>query len=305
MAMERIEKLIPKPSRRQIGEALVLGMQIFNKNGVTHIRDMTCDLDQWQEKAKLDRELTLAVEQYFSSENPKNYTQAIKLALEAKKENLQNIRVKGVKIFFDGALGSEGALISGNYKSCRHNGLKLIDEKLLKEIMIDVWSEGLDLAVHVIGDEACDLVMKAACDVWEFADRGVLHLEHAEMVRPETIIMMKNRRVICHMQPCHYLSDRSFLSKKLGGQFKYLFPWGLLEKTGVEFHFGSDSPIEPPLVPRNFLALSEARSDGICGISSDPKRHHEHSDLLWTPNTWSEFEGDHVNSVNFRGKKII
>ena len=80
---------------------------------------------------------------------------------------------------------------------------------------------------------------------------GRLHLEHAEIVRPETMELMKGLDLVCHLQPCHWLGDHKWLKDKVGQElYSWRFPWRRMQQSEIEFDFGSDTPIEPPSVER-------------------------------------------------------
>jgi predicted amidohydrolase YtcJ len=191
-----VEELIPKRTENETRRALLKGMHIFNQAGFTHIRDLTCDEMQWREAVKLEKSglLTLAVEQYFSVGEGQDFTIALDLAEKAKKFPTKRLKVMGIKVFVDGALGSEGAWISCDYSSGTGHGLRLLDMTELKEIMIECWRRGLDLAVHVIGDEAAHQTLVTYEDLHQRGILGRLHLEHAELLRPETIALMSGRQ---------------------------------------------------------------------------------------------------------------
>ncbi len=302
-----IENRIPKRSDKDAGRALLKGMQIFNQAGFTHIRDLTCDHQQWHEAVKLDRSglLTMAVEQYFSVEEGADFTSALQMAVEARKVPTKNLRVMGLKVFVDGALGSEGAWLSCGYSSGTGHGLKLMDMSELKEIMIEAWNNQLELAVHIIGDEAAHQTMLMYNEVFNRGISGALHLEHAELLRPETVDLMTGRNVRCHLQPCHWLSDRVWLEKKIGPLKKYAFPWRALQEAQISFDFGSDSPIERPSVVDNIRAVSESADHGIPKLLGEAINYHCHSDLAWVPNTYTIFADGIPTEVVFSGEHIL
>ena len=43
-----------------------------------------------------------------------------------------------------------------------------------------------------------------------------IHLEHVQILSDETIQLIKNLKIICHMQPQHWVSDKKWLDKKEG-----------------------------------------------------------------------------------------
>jgi len=300
-------KVIPKPTSRQMRRHLLKAMQMFNRMGFTHIRDMTCSKSQWEEAVHLESSglLTLAVEQFFDAEDPHFFDSALALAVEAKRDETKQIRVKGVKIFFDGALGSEGAFISHPYTSGSGRGLQLITPELVREFCQRVWQNKLEIAIHVIGDEAVHQTVSAVLELHDKGISGPLHLEHVEMLRPETLQMMKSLDLNCHLQPCHWLSDHSWLEEKLGDLKSHVFPWRALQEAGVNFDFGSDSPIEASSVTANLQALEESAAAGVPKLLGDAVHYHSHRDHGWIPNSYSVFENGAATQVVFNGQHLF
>jgi predicted amidohydrolase YtcJ len=308
LAGSAVENLIPKADINECIRDLKAAIEIFNQAGFTHIRDMSCDEAQWNASVTLyDRgELSLAVEQCFSADHPNDFHKALNLALRARQKYPKLIRPHAVKIYFDGALGSEGALLSKPYPSGSGQGLQLLERIALKDMIREVWQHNFAVAVHAIGDEACHQVASVAHELWEMGEDGDLHIEHAQVMRPETIQLLKGRRAFCHMQPCHFLSDQFWLKEKLGTLYEYAFPWRALEDLEIRFDFGSDSPIEVPSIKNNVEALKEAASHDIQNIKKPWANYHSHPDTTWTPNTFTEFSQDFkVQRVSFFGKELL
>lgn len=306
LAMARVSEKIPKDSLALIRSDLLAGQKAFHAAGFTHIRDLTCDDLQWQVASALEKsgELELAVEQFFSADEPENFQSRLALAIEAKKERHILLRPKGVKIYFDGALGSEGALISQSYNSGSGVGLKLLEEEQLLEMMAACFTSGLEIAVHTIGDQAAQIVALCAQQLKEKNIFGRLHLEHAELLRPETISILKSLDVICHMQPCHWLSDKKWLESKIGNLVQYAFRWNALEKAKISFYYGSDSPIEKSSLQNNLIAIWDAAASGIPAPLGSWIKAHEHPDQNWCVDTFTDFKEGKPIHINFSGKKI-
>ena len=72
-----IEALLPELSDQQICAYLLKGLQIFNRAGFTHLRDLGGEERHWQEACRLDQSglLTAAIEQFFFVNDPENYNQ--------------------------------------------------------------------------------------------------------------------------------------------------------------------------------------------------------------------------------------
>lgn len=306
-AMELVEAQIPKATAFEIRRNLLKGVQIFNEAGYTHIRDMTMDAVQWNEALKLDGAglLTLAVEAYFHLKDLEHASAILDLVDQAKKSGGQHLRAKGIKIFLDGALGSEGAWLSHCYHGRSHQGLQLWDRESLREVLRLAWSRDCDVAVHVIGDEAADHIVDLAIALKIEGVKGRLHLEHGELIRPDTIKKMQGLSIECHMQPCHWLSDRHWLKNKVGELEKFAFPWRRLQEAEVYFDFGSDAPIEPASISRTLQALRESAEAGLPRLLGSPTLFMSHRDLSWVPNSYTILEDEVPRQVVFKGEHLI
>ncbi|MCB0342732.1 MAG: amidohydrolase family protein [Pseudobdellovibrionaceae bacterium] len=302
-----VRKQIPKANATQVAASLLQAVRVFNNQGITHIRDMTCSIEQWSEAVRLDDSglLTLAVEQFFSADDPADFDDAFELALQARKTTTPRLRAKGLKVYYDGALGSEGAFLSQDYPSGSGRGLVLIEPSELKQMLRRSWEQKFDIAVHTIGDQAAQDVVEVACQLWDKGFKGHLHLEHAQVLRPETVSLLVGKTVTCHLQPSHWLSDKRWLKEKLGSLYEFSFPWRQLQEAEIEFYFGSDSPIEPADIPRSLSALNDSALHGIPKLLGPGLKYHTHPDPTWVPGTFSEFSNDQVKAVVFQGKHLF
>ncbi|MEO0336091.1 MAG: amidohydrolase family protein, partial [Pseudomonadota bacterium] len=307
-AKRHVDNILPKVSAHQMNSFLLSAISEFHKNGITHVRDMTCSELQWNELLKLEGSglLKLAIEQNFSAETPDLFDAAYDLAKRALRVKTRNVRPMAMKAFYDGALGSEGALLSEPYQSGSGVGLKLLTKDQLQSFMQLAWEIDLAMAIHAIGDLAVAEVVDAAIELWDAGKTGTLHLEHAQLISPKTIAKMKGRPIVCFMQPCHFLSDKSFLKSKLSDRlYSYLFPYHQLEQSELQFYFGSDTPIEPPQVNLNHQAIEEMSELGITKPETDFELLCSHPDRAWIQNCHSKFIDGKVQSLSFDGEVII
>ncbi len=306
-AAELVRDQIPKATEFELRRQLLKGVQIFNEAGYTHIRDMTCDETQWQEAVKLDQSgvLTLAVEEYFWIRTIDQLDKMISLVIRAKRAETPNLRAMGLKVFYDGALGSEGAYLSKCYHGKDHRGLLLWKREDLHAVLRRAWEEKIDVAVHVIGDEAADQLIVTAGELKEQGVTGPLHLEHCELLRADTIKKMKGLEVYCHMQPAHWLSDRKWLKDKIGDLNESAFQWRRLQEAEVPFDFGSDAPIERASIGRLLQALRESADAGIPRLLGQATSYMSHSDLSWAPNSFTILEEEAPAQVVFRGEHLL
>ncbi len=306
-ARELVDNLIPQPTASETRRHLLEGVKRFNKAGYTHIRDMTCDEHKWNEAVKIDGTglLTLAVEEYFWLKEPGALDSVLTLLNRAKNEAPENLRVMGVKIFLDGALGSEGAWLSKCYCGKSHSGLRLWEDSALRETLIKTWEKGFQVACHAIGDEAADRIVSLAAGLNQEGIKGTLHIEHGELIRGETINKMRGLPFEVHMQPSHWLGDQVWLKEKIGDLINHAFPWRKLQEAEVPFDFGSDAPIEPANIARIFQALRQSAEAGIPRLLGSPATYMGHRDLSWTPNTFTLLEDESPAQVVFKGEHLL
>lgn len=298
---------LPEFTKTQQRGHVLSACRVFNQAGFTHVRDMSCTESLWNLLVEMSdlKELTLAIEENVTSHDLNDFDKMLEVCVRAKKQETAFVRMKGIKVFFDGSLGSETAYLSKPYngKAEGARGMQLWSLSHLEEVMKRTWAAGLEFSVHTIGDEAAHQVVQLARKISAKGFVGRLNLEHVQLLRPETIQMMKPLHVRCHMQPCHWLSDRVWLENKLGDLYKYVFPWEALRTAQIPISFGCDSPIEPPSFWRNKIALDESVNAKIKKFNGDLVQYHAHPDVDFV-DSYSIVEDGVVKEVCFDGRLI-
>lgn len=298
---------LPAYTRSQQRGHVLSACKVYNRAGFTHVRDMSCTESLWELLVSMSDagDLTLAIEENVTSHDIHDFDGVLDLCVRARKTETPFLRMKGVKVFYDGSLGSETAYLSKPYngKTEGPRGAPLWSLDHVEEVIKRTWAAGLEFSVHTIGDEAAHEVVQLARKVSAQGAVGRLNLEHAQVLRPETIKMMKPLHVRCHMQPCHWLSDRTWLETKLGSLYKYAFPWEALRLAQIPMSFGCDSPVEPPSFLRNKEALEKSGEAGIRKFGGNLLEVHSHPDGSFM-DSHTIFENDTLKEIFFAGKKI-
>ena len=267
---------LPEPTDSLIRQFLIQGAEIFNRAGFTHIRDMTSSPSQWQLNLELleDPNFILHSENWFVCEQAKSLREVLAALLHCKSQENQWMKIRGVKVFVDGSLGSETACLSHHYAGHGHSGQMIWNEEDVKTVLRETWKAKLEVAFHALGDQASHQVVQWAREVYSEGIQGYLHLEHVEILRPETILNMKSLHVRCHLQPCHWWGDQKWLKERVGSLFTFAFPWEALRKAQIPFSFGSDAPIEPTSFFSNLKALEDSATKGIKKLASKAEDFH-------------------------------
>ncbi len=297
---------IPFFSTKQTISHIKESLRIFNQAGFTHIRDLSMNFPTAAILHDLHQknELTACIDGFVTVENGEDLARG--LADFEKCKTLPNpfLRMQGLKVFVDGSLGSETAFISQPYVGKSGRGIMAWSAEEIRSAIRFCWSRQIEIAFHVIGDAAVEIVVKAAREISAAGILGKIHLEHVQLLRPDVIHMMKPLHVHCHMQPCHWLSDKKWLKDKIGDLTPYLFQWELLRKNKIPISFGSDSPIEPTSLIRNLAALKDTELHGIPKLNADFNLVHAHPDWTWT-NSKTVYSYEKIHEVHFNGKQII
>lgn len=304
-------QILPDFTEQQHRHFFHKSQNIFNRAGFTHVRDLSMNSHFWQILRGMEnrQELTVCIDGFITAESLTDLDRVMAEIFELKKDSSEQLRIQGVKIFVDGSLGSQTAFLSLPYTHKETNGLLIWPAEHIKSAVRSVWQKGLPLAVHCIGDQAAHVVVQAAREVAAESVLGRLHLEHVQVLRHETVQMMKPLHVTCHMQPCHWLSDKSWLKNHLPQALhSSLFQWQLLQKNKIQLAFGSDSPIESPSLSSSYTALKNSESWGIPSLIGDWKNLHAHPDKNWCSSHTEFTENDstvQIQQVYFKGQPLL
>jgi hypothetical protein len=73
-----------------------------------------------------------------------------------------------------------------------------------------------------------------------------MRIEHASVLRPDTIARMARLGVTASIQPAFITSEVDWLAKRLGDRSESTYALAQLARTGVPLVGGSDCPVESP-----------------------------------------------------------
>jgi len=153
-------------------------------------------------------------------------------------------RIAGVKLFADGALGSQTALCFNKYHGSRDNrGIEVLSVAQMKKLARRAARLGLPCAIHAIGDKAVANVL----DALESIKRPQLRhrIEHLQLIRRGDLARLKRLGVVASMQPSHCPSDIQMVRKYWGRRSANAYIFRTVLDKGIPLAFGSDVPIEP------------------------------------------------------------
>ncbi len=160
------------------------------------------------------------------------------------------LRLGGLKIYADGALGPQTAALLEPYEGDPGNrGVDVTSPTELRDLVARAAEAGLPPVVHAIGDRA----VRSALDAVEAlgpARRAALRLppriEHAQLVHPDDLPRFAALGVVASMQPLQIPLDVPVAERHWGARCARAYPFRSLARAGASLAFGSDAPVVPP-----------------------------------------------------------
>ncbi|MEN8148561.1 MAG: amidohydrolase [Planctomycetota bacterium] len=151
------------------------------------------------------------------------------------------LRVNGLKVFLDGALGSRTAWTLASYDDHDGTGHRALDhEEALEKVKLAA-RDGVPTFFHAIGDAA----VREALDLAAAAPGLPHRVEHAQLIHPDDRARFVEQGVMASVQPVHLLTDTPTLLDAWGeARARASFPVKTLLDLGAEVRFGSDTPVE-------------------------------------------------------------
>ena len=261
-ASELVGKFVPAPLPRVRDAALARSQEIMLANGLTAVADMGTSTDDWLAMRRAGDAGTLKV-------RIMSYAGGIEPLLEVAGTGptpwlyAGRLRMGGVKLYSDGALGSRGAWLKQPYKdSPKERGLGFLGDTELMNLMSRAAMDKFQVAVHAIGD-AANAQLLAAIDEMAFTYKGDRRwrVEHAQIVDPADLPRFARHGIIASMQPVHQTSDWKMAEARMGMErLGGSYAWRSMLASGVPLAFGSDFPVEHPN-PFHGLAAAVSRQD--------------------------------------------
>ena len=261
-AMELVGKVVPAPLPIARDRALAQAQAAMLSNGLTAVADMGTSTADWLTMRRAgDRgQLKVRIMSYAGGLEP-----LLEVAGTAPTPWLYDgrLRMGGVKIYSDGALGSRGAWLKHPYKdSPRERGLTFLSDTELKNSMSRAAMDGFQVAVHAIGDAANAQLLEAIDELSNTykGDRR-WRIEHAQIVDPADLTRFARHGTIASMQPVHQTSDWRMAEARMGMErLGGAYAWRSMLANRVPLAFGSDFPVEHPN-PFHGLAVAMSRED--------------------------------------------
>ena len=242
-AIDIVRDLIPKPSKEEIAEALLIAQDSCLQYGLTSVAD-----------AGIDKEVVETIEELHQSGKLKMRIYAM---LSPTQENLDHfvkngihctdkLSIRSIKLYADGALGSRGAKLLEPYSDDPENtGLLLHDQAYYDSLCQIAFNNNYQVNTHAIGDGGIRMILKTYGHFLKTENDLRWRVEHAQVVHPDDFQLFKKYSIIPSVQATHATSDMYWAKERLGkDRLKNAYAYKkLLEQNGW-LPNGTDFPIE-------------------------------------------------------------
>ena len=261
-AMSLISRVVPPPAAKDRDVALEKAQRALLATGITGIADMGTSIEDWQAfRRSADRgALRIRIMAYAAGVD--------QMTLIAGPEPTpwlydDRLRLGGVKLVLDGALGSRGAWLKADYADAPgQRGLPMIGDTALRNMMSRAAMDNFQIAAHAIGDAANSELLDAITELSETykGDRR-WRIEHAQIVSPADLPRFSQFGIVASMQPIHQASDWKMTGARMGdARLTGAYAWKAMLDNRVPLAFGSDVPVESPN-PFPAIAVAMTRED--------------------------------------------
>jgi predicted amidohydrolase YtcJ len=261
-ASELVGKFVPPPKPLERDIALGEAQKKLLSQGITAIADMGTTIDDWQSYRRAGDAGWLSMRIFSYAAGIDNM---VMIAGPKPTPWLYDdkLRLGGVKLYLDGALGSRGAWLKKPYADAPgQTGLQFLASAEIRNLMVRASMDGFQTAIHAIGDAANAEVISAVEELSEaYKDDRRWRIEHVQIVDPIDLQKLGQHGIISSMQPVHQTSDRTMAEARLGPErLKGAYAWQSIAKAGGKLAFGSDVPVESA-DPFAGLATAMTRED--------------------------------------------
>lgn len=240
-----VRSKLPPPSAEQARRQLALAARECARLGLTTIHDAgisSLELDAYRALIAADQ-LPLRIYAMIGGPGPlwRDYQRR-------GPEIGDQLTVRAIKLYADGALGSRGAALWQPYTDDPGNtGLLMMSQAEIEKVARDALAHGFQVCTHAIGDRANRTVLDAYAAALGGPNDQRFRIEHAQVVALPDFQRFKDFSILPSMQATHATSDMRWIAQRLGpDRVAGAYAWRCFLELGIPVANGSDTPVEEP-----------------------------------------------------------
>ena len=234
--------LIPPMTKEQRIQALLKAEENCKAVGLTHVTDAGLNIatieliDSLQQAGQLKMHVNAMV-------NPDDAT--MDHFMQQGIIDKEKLTVRSVKIYADGALGSQGAKLLTPYTDDPSNtGLILESDDFYRHVCQKAYDAGYQVCCHAIGDGGVHHILDIYSEYLKGQNDLRWRIEHSQVVDEADFQRYGEYSVIPSIQTTHCTSDMDWADERLGERIQNAYAYQrLLQQNGWVVN-GTDFPIE-------------------------------------------------------------
>lgn len=256
LAIAQVNDLVPAPTAEATLAAMRVGISALHRLGVTAIHDQRM-------KDHDDGIVSLTALQSLNRTGELN----LRVNCNVAAHQLPALRALGlsygfgddrlrlghVKVFADGSLGSQTALMLDPFlrsgpTAPENFGVRLTELGEMADTFRTAAELGFPISVHAIGDRANREVL----DLFEELQATTAQppvpnrIEHVQILDPADRSRLAALNICASVQPVHTIDDIEIADRILGNRAERLYNFRTLLDSGALVAFGSDAPVADP-----------------------------------------------------------
>ena len=274
-AIELASACIPEPDKEEIKDMIRRACRALSAYGITSVQTddySTFSAVPFETVNAAYREMEESGELTVRVYEQANFSEFDELRRFIEAGNVTGsgsrmFRIGPLKMLGDGSLGSRTAWLSSPYADSPDTcGFPLFAKDEMERMIAYAHENGMQIAVHAIGDACLDMVLDAlekALQEHPRADHrhGIVH---CQISRPEQLRRIGELGLHVYAQSVFLDYDNHIAEKRVGPELAASsYSWKTLMKSGASVSNGSDCPVEVPDVMRGIeCAVTRTSLDG-------------------------------------------
>ncbi len=255
-ALHAALNLIPPLGRQELKRALVMAMEYAVARGVTTVQsnDIGLVVRDQEECSALIKEVYdegrallryTAQQFYYDTKSLESYCSG-PFFNESYADDWY--RRGPLKILKDGSLGSRTAMLREDYSDAPGvKGVEVNSDAFMEELIRCAHQNGMQVAVHAIGDEAIEKVVNLYEQIGAKKDENPLRhsIIHCQITDMPLLQRIKSANILTCFQPIFLQSDLHIAERRCGKErMKTSYAFKTAEEMGVHASYGTDAPVE-------------------------------------------------------------
>lgn len=268
LAQDLVDIHIPAITQQQRKTAIRAGLLKMGRAGVTSVHEAGMTPDDVQAFQALADAGELPIRVYGMLDGNNEALMQDWFAKGYQDDPSDMFDVRGIKVFYDGSLGSRTALMKEPYSDEPESARPT--ERITPAAMLSLGeraaASGFQMAVHAIGDEGnnrtLNIFEQSLATSPQHDHRW--RVEHAQVVLPDFYGRMAKMGALASVESSHAVGDSGWAEDRVGAErIRHAYAWQNMLDAGVRVLMNSDLPGEPwEPMQTLYFAVTRKKMDG-------------------------------------------